>query len=133
MFRSSAPDRRAERNEIATRRGGTNPTPTQPSLTSAGALAAQHADELGALPLRQAADRLARRDPALDQDLVDLHAAVLRNREQHVEDLRGLDVLRGLEKQIVDARAAGLEVALQLGAAGTDLVGALQRLHPLHQ
>ena len=38
------------------------------------------------------------------EDLVDLHAAVLRDREQHVEDLRGLDVLGRLEQQVVDAR-----------------------------
>ena len=37
------------------------------------------------------------------QHLVDLHAAVLRDREQHVEDLGGLDVLRRLEQEVVDA------------------------------
>src|SRR5688572_27893266 len=83
---------------------------------------AEHRDQLGALALREAADRLARRDAALDQHLVDLHAPVLRHREEHVEDLRRLDVLGRLEQQVVDARAAALEIALELGAARTNLV-----------
>src|SRR4051794_5221721 len=58
-------------------------------------LAAQHGDEVGALALGETADGLGRRDAAHLQDLVHLHAAVLRYSQQHVEDLRGLDVLRG--------------------------------------
>ena len=57
--------------------------------------AVQHRDQLGTLALGEPADRLARRDPAVRENLVDLHATVLRHREQHVEDLRGLEVLRG--------------------------------------
>src|SRR5690348_1184552 len=63
-------------------------------------LAAEHRDELGALALREAADRLARRDAALDEDLVHLHAPVLRDGEQHVEDLGRLDVLGRLQEQV---------------------------------
>src|SRR4051812_9985123 len=109
------------------------PTPEGPVMTKTltGRLAAQHAHELGALALRQAADRLARRDPALDQDLVDLHAPVLRDGEEHVEDLGGLDELGRLEQQVVDARATGLEIALELRAARADLVRTLERFHPL--
>ena len=44
----------------------------------AGALAAELGDELGALPLGEPADRLRRRDPALVEDPVRLHPAVLR-------------------------------------------------------
>src|SRR4051794_36524576 len=122
-----------ERNEIVLPQGPSHPPPSRrcPSLRSA--LPPQHRDELGALALREAADRLARRDPALDQDLVDLHAPVLRDGEEHVEDLRGLDVLGRLEEQVMDARAARLEVALELGAAGADLVCPLEGLHPLDQ
>ena len=76
-------------------------------------LAAQHRDELGALARREAADRLRRRDAAELQDLVDLHAPVLRYREQQVEDLRRMHVLGRLEQQVVDADLAGLEVALE--------------------
>src|SRR5687768_998644 len=94
------------------------PTPEGPVITNTRpigrALAAQHRDELGALALREAADRLARRDAALDEDLVDLHAPVLGDGEQHVEDLGGLDVLRRLEQEVVDLRAAALEVPLEL-------------------
>src|SRR3954454_10453932 len=113
------------------------PTPEGPVITNTRGtrleLAAQHRDELGALALREAADRLRRRDAALNQHLVDLHAPVLGDREQHVEDLRGLDVLGRLEQQVVDPRAAGLEVTLELGAARTDLVRALKGFHPLDE
>ena len=51
-------------------------------------LAAEHRDELGALTRGETADRLRGRDAAELQDLVDLHAPVLRNRQQQVEDLR---------------------------------------------
>src|SRR5436190_15986056 len=82
------------------------PTPEGPVITKARAtrsrLAAEHRDELGALALREAADRLARRDAALDEHLVDLHAPVLRDGEEHVEDLRRLDVGRRLEQEVVD-------------------------------
>ena len=69
--------------------------PRGPGSASGGA-AAQQRDELRALALGEAADGLARRDPALLQDLVGLHAAVLGDGEQHVEDLGGLEVLRRL-------------------------------------
>src|SRR5215470_1218569 len=109
------------------------PTPEGPVITKTRAkrLAAQHADQLGALALRQAADRLARRDPALDEHLVDLHAAVLGDRQQHVEDLRGLDVLRRLQQEVMDAHPAPLEIALELRTLGPDLVRALEGLHAL--
>ena len=87
------------------------PTPEGPVMTKTSRQAARGASgaacetQLGALALRQAADGLARRDAALHEHLVDLHAPVLRHRQQHVEDLRGLDVLRRLEQQVVDADA----------------------------
>src|SRR5262245_34394868 len=114
------------------------PTPDGPVITKTRAkgtrrLAPQHGYELGALALRQAADRLARRDAALHEHLVDLHAPVLRDGEEHVEDLRGLDVGRRLEQQVVDLHPAGLEVALELGAARTDLVRALEGFHALDE
>ena len=39
------------------------------------------------------------------QDLVDLHPAVLRHRQEHVEDLGRLDVLRRIEQELVDRGA----------------------------
>src|SRR5688572_30916708 len=87
---------------------------------------AEHRDELPILALREAADRLARRDAALHEHLVDLHAPVLRDGEEHVEDLRGLDVGRRLEQEVVDLDATALEIALELGTARTDLVRALE-------
>ena len=82
---------------------------------------------------RQPADRLARRDPALREDPIHLHAPVLRDGEQQVEDLGRLQVFRRIEQQPVDLLAAGLEVALELRAPRADLVGALQRVHALGQ
>ena len=74
---------------------------------------------------RQPADRLARRDPALREDLVDLHVAVLRHREQHLRHLGGEHVLRWREQQTLRVRAPRPQVALQLCALRSDLVGPL--------
>ena len=65
-----------------------------------------------ALALGEPADRLARRDPALGEDPVHLHAPVLRDCEQEVENLGRLQVFRGIEQKTVDLRPAGFEVAL---------------------
>ena len=89
--------------------------------------------ELGALALGEPADRLARRDPAVGEDLVDLHAPVLRDREQHVEHLRRLHVLRRVEQQRVDRAPAGLQVALELRALDADLVRSRECIHALVQ
>src|SRR5436305_14058821 len=91
-------------------------------------LSPEHRDELRALALGQPADGLARRDAALGEDLVGLHAAVLGNGEQHVEHLRRLDVLGWVEQQLVDRNAAPLEVALELRAPSANVVSAPQRV-----
>ena len=83
--------------------------------------------------LGEAADRLGRGDPAGREDLVDLDAPVLRDRQQEVEDLGCLEVLGRVEQQLVDRLATGLQVTLELGPTAADVVGALQRLHPLHE
>src|SRR5215212_2434434 len=107
------------------------PTPDGPVMTKTRAtlgatLPAQLADELGALALREPADGLARRDAALLQDLVHLHPAVLRHGQEHVEDLRRLDVLGRVEEQRLNGYPTGFEVLLQLRPAGADLIGALE-------
>ena len=51
--------------------------------------------------------------------------------QQHVEHLRGLEVLRRVEQQGVDRQPARLEVALQLRALRADLVRPLKGVHPL--
>ena len=68
-----------------------------------------------------------------DEDLVDLHSAVLGDGQQQVEHLRRLQIVGRLEQQLVDRLAASLEVALELRSATTDVVGALERLHALHE
>jgi hypothetical protein len=69
----------------------------------------------------------------VNEDLVDLDAAVLGNGEQHVEDLRRLDVLRRLQQQRLNQQAPGLEVALELGALDPDLIGPSEGVHSLVQ
>src|SRR5689334_18453780 len=96
-------------------------------------LAAQHGDQLGALALRESADGLARRDPTLLEHLVRLHAPVLRDGQQHVADLRGLDVLGRLPQQRVNRHPARLQILLQLRPPRADRVGALQRVHALKE
>src|SRR3954469_11299438 len=97
------------------------------------ALAPEERHELAALALGQAADRLARRDPALRENAVYLHAPVLRDGEQEVEDLRRLEVLGRVQQQAVDLRAAGLQIPLERGATRADLVRSLERIHALSQ
>src|SRR5450755_685376 len=89
--------------------------------------------ELRALALAQAAERLARRDPAAVQGLGCLHAPVLGDGQQHVEDLRGLQVRWRVEQQRADRHPAGLEVALELRAKRTNLVGPAERVDALLQ
>src|SRR4051794_16793653 len=110
-------------------------TKTRATASAAGraALPAQEPDELAALALREAADRLARRDAALLQHLVDLHAPVLRDGQEHVEDLGRLEVLGRVEQQRVNRNPTGFEVLLQLRPAGADLVRPLERVHALEE
>src|SRR4051795_8575026 len=98
------------------------PTPLGPvtTRTDMAALSAQETDELAALALGQAADRLRRRDPALREDAVHLHAPVLRHRQQQVEHLGRLEVLGRIEQQAVDLCATSFQVPLQRGSARAD-------------
>src|SRR3954468_3453092 len=111
------------------------PTPDGPVTTSTltCVLSTQVRNELAALALGQAADRLRRRDPALREDAVHLHAPVLRHRQQQVEDLGRLEVLGRVEQQAVDLRATGFQVPLEGGSARADLVRSLKRVHTLRQ
>src|SRR3954454_19772821 len=112
------------------------PTPLGPVTTSTvmrPRLSAQVGNELAALALGQAADRLRGRDPALGQDAVHLHAPVLRDRQQQVEDLGRLQVFRRVQKETLDLGATGFEVPLERGSARADLVRPLKRIHALRQ
>src|SRR3954468_20665237 len=111
------------------------PTPDGPVTTSTltCVLSTQVRHELAALALGEAADRLRRRDPALREDAVHLHAPVLRDRQQQVEDLGRLEVLRRVEQQPVDLSSAGLQFPLEGGSARADLVRSLKRIHALRQ
>src|SRR6185295_10014536 len=119
------------------------PTPEGPVITKTAATTAdsyrrrggsaspQEGDELGALPDREPADRLRRRDPALVENPVDLDAPVLRDGQHHVEDLGGLQVLGRVEEQALDRDLAGLEITLQLRPPRADLIRRLECPHAL--
>ena len=89
--------------------------------------------ELGALALAQAAESLARRDLAALQNLGCLYAPVLGEGQQHVKDLRGLQVWGRVEQQRTDGHPASLEVPFELRAKRTNLVGRSEGVHALIQ
>src|ERR1019366_5810844 len=93
--------------------------------------AMQHRDQLCSLALGEPADRLARRDAAVRENLVDLHATVLGDREQHVEDLRRLEEFGRVQEQLMDRVATRLEIAFELRALRANLVRTCQRIHSL--
>src|SRR5687767_10868138 len=107
-----------------------NTTPRAGRMPPAG-LAAEHLHQLGALALGESADRLRRGDPALGQDLVRLDPAVLRDGEDHVEDLGGHDPFGRIEEEAVNLFLASLEIAFQLRPAGANVVRSAECLHPL--
>src|SRR4051812_22583406 len=115
------------------------PTPDGPVTTrtfgSSGTdrLAAQIRDQLVALALGEPTDRLARRDAALGEDPVDLHAPVFRDREQQVEDLGGRQPLRRIEQEPMDLGTSCFEVALEPGTLRANLIRTLERVHSLGQ
>src|SRR6187200_3403658 len=92
---------------------------------SGGSPMVEEIDELGPLALGEAAHRLRLADPALVQQTRRLDAAELGDRHQHVEDLRGRDVLRRVEEDRLDLNAAVLQVLLQLRAPNPDVVRTL--------
>src|SRR3954453_12023753 len=65
------------------------PAPEGPVTTMTGGLPVEEANQLLALAVGQAPDRLRLADPALVQQTGRLHAPELRHGHQHVEDLRG--------------------------------------------
>ena len=87
--------------------------------------------ELRALPLGEPTDRLRLADPALVQKPGCLDAAELGNGHEHVEDLRGRDVLRWIEKDSLDLRGPVLEILLELCSSDSNVVRSLEGLHPL--
>src|SRR3954465_10498874 len=100
------------------------PTPEGPVMTKTPGrprrLLAEHADELGTLAIGEAADGLRRRDPAGLQDLVGLHPPVLRDGQEHVEHLGGLEEFWRLQEELVDRHSTGLQIALELRATCAD-------------
>src|ERR1051325_8912181 len=94
-------------------------------------LAVEEANQLRPPAVRQAADRLRLADAALVQEAGRLHPPELRDRHEHVEDLRRRDVLGRVFEDLLDARRAGLEVLLELRAPHADVIRSLERFHPL--
>src|ERR1051325_8054259 len=81
------------------------PSPEVPVITKTG-LAVEEPNQLRALTVRQAADRLRLADAALVQEAGSLDPAELRHRHEHVEDLRGRDVLGRIVEDLLDAGPA---------------------------
>lgn len=95
--------------------------------------AAEVSSQLAALALRQSADGLAGSNAALGQYLVDLDPSVLRHRQEQIEDLHGCGPLRGFSQDRMDRGPAALQVTLELGSTGADVVGLTQRTHTLSE
>src|SRR5947208_1822531 len=106
------------------------PAPEGPVTTKTG-LAVEEPNELLPLTVRKAANRLRLADPALVEQPRRLHAAELRHRHEHVEDLRGRDELRRVAQDRLDRGVTGLQVLLQLRALDADVVRSLEGFHPL--
>src|SRR5436190_12763802 len=77
-------------------------------------LPVEEPNQLRALPLRQAADRLRLADPACAEEARRLHAPELRHRHQDVDHLRRRHVLGRVHEDRLDPDPAVLEVLLQL-------------------
>src|ERR687886_311726 len=98
------------------------PAPDGPVTTKTGLLLVEEGNQLVALTVGEAADRLRLADPALVEQTRRLHAAELRHGHQHVEHLRGRHELRWLAQDLLDRDLAGLQVLLQLRPLDSDVV-----------
>src|SRR5262249_3530956 len=79
----------------------------------AGPLPVEEANQLSALSVGEPTDRLRLADATHVQEARRLHPSELRHRHQHVEHLRGRDVLGGIAEDLLDGDASILQVLLQ--------------------
>src|SRR5581483_9092668 len=112
------------------------PAPDGPVTTKTGRVVpslavVEEGNQLVPLAVGESTDRLRLADAALVQKARRLHATELRHGHQHVEDLRGRDVLGRLAEDLLDGDGPGLQVLLQLRTLDADVVRSLQCLHPL--
>src|ERR1700675_4204484 len=84
------------------------PSPEVPVMTKTG-LAVEEPNELRPLAIREAAHGLRLADAALVQESRGLDAAELRDGPQHVEPLRGRDVLGRVAQDFLDVGHPRLE------------------------
>src|SRR5436190_24377097 len=99
------------------------PAPDVPVTTMTGSclgLTVEEANQLGPLAIGESTDRLRLADPTCVQKTRGLHAAELRHRYQHVEDLRRGDVLGRIAEDLFDRDASVLELFLQTRPANPD-------------
>src|SRR5213076_3273879 len=85
------------------------PAPDVPVTATTGkteALPVEEANQLRALAVGEAADRLRLADPAEVQEARRLHPPELRHRHQHVEHLRGRHVLGRVAEDVLDRNPA---------------------------
>src|SRR5207249_8589682 len=109
------------------------PAPEVPVTTKTGMrfLPVEEPNELSSLAVGEASHRLRLADAGLVQETRRLHPTELGHGHQHVEDLRGRDVLGRVVEDLVDPRAAQFQVLLELRALHPDVVRALESLHAL--
>src|SRR5438128_1692137 len=106
------------------------PAPDGP-VTTKTRLPVEEANQLLALAVGEAADRLRLADPALVEQARRLDAAELGHGHQHVEDLRRRNELRRVAQDLLDRHRSGLEVLLQLRAFDANVIRSSERLHTL--
>src|SRR3954447_21612844 len=86
------------------------PAPDGPVTTKTfELLPVEECNELRALALREAPDRLRLADAALVEEACGLDPPELRHGQEHVEDLRGLHVLRRRVQDVLDVGVAELQ------------------------
>src|SRR5207237_5295245 len=90
------------------------PAPDVPVTTRTG-LPVEEANQLGALAVGEAADRLRLADATGVQEACRLHPPEFRHRHQHVEHLRSRHVLRRVAEDLLDRALAVLQILLQPG------------------
>src|SRR5438445_11489032 len=106
------------------------PAPEGPVTTKTG-LAVEEANQLVALAVGEAADRLRLADAALVEQASSFHAAELRHRHEHVEDLRRRDELGRLTQDLFNRHCARFQILLQLRTLDTDVIRTLESFHSL--
>src|SRR5207244_4265087 len=94
-------------------------------------LPVEEPNELSPLAVGEASHRLRLADAGLVQETRRLYPTELGHGHQHVEHLRGRDVLGWVVEDPVDPSAPHFQILFELGAFHPDVVCALESFHAL--